>query len=160
MQPQARSAVAQSAGTPFAWWRALGGQSAAEPEKVTAMSRKSVIQLIPVPSGCGDASDLRYRLLMAALGSSDEANPLLAVPDAVQESNTVAESSIGSDQDVRATEVRVVERVAVAELEGEGQAIQLSVVRAQAPSPTSARTATELPAQPGDAPMSRPPKRR
>jgi hypothetical protein len=159
MRPQARSAVAQSAGTPFAWRRALGGQSAAKPEKVTAMSRKSVIQLVPAPSGCGDASDLRYRLLMAALGSSEEANPLLAVPDAVDESNTVAESPADSDQNVPPPEARAVERVPVAEFEG--QAIQLSVVRAQAPSPASAsKTATEASAPVGDAPVSRPPKRR
>jgi hypothetical protein len=134
--------------------------SAAKPEKVTAMSRKSVIQLVPAPTGCGDASDLRYRLLMAALGSSDEANPLLAVPGAIDPSpHTVAESPAGSEQDVPLAEARAVERMTVAEFEG--QAIPLSVVRAQAPSPVSAhKAATEASAPAGDEPVSRPSKRR
>ncbi|HTO43942.1 MAG TPA: hypothetical protein VML56_07690 [Burkholderiales bacterium] len=40
------------------------------------MSRSSVIKLVPTPP-IGRAADLRYRLLMAALGAKDEANPLL-----------------------------------------------------------------------------------
>ena len=124
------------------------------------MSRKSVIQLVPAPTGCGDASDLRYRLLMAALGASDEANPLLAVPDASEQSpHAVVESAAGSDQDVPLTEPRTVEPATMAELEG--QAITLSVVRAQAPSPASAqKTATEASSPAGNAPVSRPSKRR
>ena len=45
------------------------------------MSRNSIIRIVPTPAPCrGSASDLRYRLLMAGLGSEEEANPLL--PDA------------------------------------------------------------------------------
>jgi len=50
-------------------------------EKVTSMSRNSIIRIVPTPPiGRGGSSDLRYRLLMAALGSKEETNPLL--PDA------------------------------------------------------------------------------
>ena len=45
------------------------------------MSRKSVIQLVSAPISRGNASDLRYRLLMAALGASEDANPLLIVSE-------------------------------------------------------------------------------
>jgi len=43
------------------------------------MSRNSVIKLVPT-SPIGRAADLRYRLLMAALGAKEETNPLLAGP--------------------------------------------------------------------------------
>jgi hypothetical protein len=43
------------------------------------MSRSSIVRIVPVPPPCrGGASDLRYRLLMAALGSNEETNPLLS----------------------------------------------------------------------------------
>ena len=49
------------------------------------MSRNSVIRLVPTPP-IGRAADLRYRLLMAALGAKEETNPLLpeaaSVPEA------------------------------------------------------------------------------
>ena len=43
------------------------------------MSRSSVIRLVPTPP-IGRAADLRYRLLMAALGAKEETNPLLSEP--------------------------------------------------------------------------------
>jgi hypothetical protein len=133
------------------------------------MSRKSVIQLVPTPAGCGDASDLRYRLLMAALGSGEEANPLLAGPDSLSypydadetpEANTVAESApVHSSQDVPAAEPRAVEGSGVAGLESHAPA--LSLVRPQAPPPLPVRnTGSETPAPAGATPLQRPPKRR
>lgn len=154
------------AGTPFAWRIELGGEIAAEPEKVTAMSRKSVIQLVPTPPGRGDASDLRYRLLMAALGSSEEANPLLVSPDArpydadeTAEADTDAESvPVHANQNVPSTEPRAVERPGVGGLEGQAS---LTLVRPQTPSPLPPRnTADETAPAAGVAALARPPKRR
>jgi len=51
------------------------------------MSRNSVIRLVPTPP-IGRAADLRYRLLMAALGAKEEANPLLADPANGEEEQT------------------------------------------------------------------------
>jgi len=45
------------------------------------MSRSSVIKLVPT-SPIGRAADLRYRLLMAALGAKEETNPLVSETDA------------------------------------------------------------------------------
>ncbi|HTS54638.1 MAG TPA: hypothetical protein VMH26_15290 [Burkholderiales bacterium] len=43
------------------------------------MSRSSIIRIVPTPPPCrSSASDLRYRLLMAGLGSEEETNPLLS----------------------------------------------------------------------------------
>lgn len=151
--------------------RSHGGQDcaakfAAEPEKVTAMSRKSVIQLVPTPPGRGDASDLRYRLLMAALGSSEEVNPLLVGPDAptydpaaAVEAEVEAESAlIQANQDLPSAESRAVERSDVTGLEGQPS---LSLVRPQAPSPLPVRnTADETAAPAGIAPLPHPLKRR
>jgi len=124
------------------------------------MSRKSVIQLVPAPTGCGDASDLRYRLLMAALGSSDEVNPLLVRPDAppdnADEADAVAESALlHANQNLPSAEPRAVERSDGAELGSQ----PLSLVRPQTPSPAPMRT-TEAPASAGAAPVPRPLKRR
>ena len=129
------------------------------------MSRKSVIQLVPAPTGCGDASDLRYRVLMAALGSSDEVNPLLAGPNAPHDADEGAGDAVAEsvpahpDQNVPSAEPRAVERSGVAGLEG--QPPSLSLVRPQAPSPVPQRnTANEAPAPAGGTPLPRPPKRR
>jgi len=131
------------------------------------MSRKSVIQLVPTPAGRHDASDLRYRLLMAALGSNEEVNPLLAGPvadpydaDDTATADTVAESApVHAKQNVPSAEPRAVERPAVAGLEG--QAPSLSLVRPQTPSPLPGRnTGNETPASASAAPLPRPPKRR
>jgi hypothetical protein len=129
------------------------------------MSRKSVIQLVPAPTGRGDASDLRYRLLMAALGSSDEVNPLLVSPDAhydageAAEADTVAEAlPIHANQSAPSAEPRAVERSGVAGLEGQPS---LSLVRPQAPSPQPVRnTINETSAPAGAGSLPRPPKRR
>ena len=51
------------------------------------MSRSSVIKLVPTPP-IGRAADLRYRLLMAALGAKDETNPLLSEPASGEEDQT------------------------------------------------------------------------
>jgi hypothetical protein len=51
------------------------------------MSRSSVIKLVPTPP-IGRAADLRYRLLMAALGAKEEANPLLSEPAKGEEDQT------------------------------------------------------------------------
>jgi hypothetical protein len=114
------------------------------------MSRKSVIQLVQTPAGRRDASDLRYRLLMAALGSSEEVNPLLAVAES---------APVHANQNVPSAEPRTVERPAVAGLEG--QAPSLSLVRPQTPSPLPVRnTGNETPAPASAAPLPHPPKRR
>ncbi len=121
------------------------------------MSRKSVIQLVPAPISRGNASDLRYRLLMAALGSSEEANPLLIAPDAAQGADeaheTVAASPTDADEAIPAAEPHAVEQLAVAE--HEDQAIPLALARPPAPSPAAPhKTAT------GAVPVPRPAKRR
>jgi hypothetical protein len=130
------------------------------------MSRKSVIQLVPTPPARGDASDLRYRLLMAALGSSEEVNPLLVSPDAppyetseTAEADTEAESAaVHATQSVPPIEPRAVERSGVTGLEGQPS---LSLVRPQTPSPPSVpNTADETGAPAGVALLPRPPKRR
>jgi hypothetical protein len=130
------------------------------------MSRKSVIQLVPAPTGRGDASDLRYRLLMAALGSSDEVNPLLAGPnvpphdaDEVAEVDTIAESAPPHvNQNAPSAEPRAVERSGVAGLEGQPS---LSLVRPQTPSPQPVRnTGNETGAPAGAESLPRPHKRR
>jgi hypothetical protein len=138
-----------------------------EPEKVTAMSRKSVIQLVPAPAGRGDASDLRYRLLMAALGSGEEANPLLSGPDipadlydagATAKADTVPESApIHPNQDVPAPEPRPVDGSGVAGPESHAPA--LSLVRPQAP-PLLRNTGSETPVPAGATPLQRLPKPR
>jgi len=51
------------------------------------MSRSSVIRLVPTPP-IGRAADLRYRLLMAALGAKEETNPLLSEPANGEEDQT------------------------------------------------------------------------
>lgn len=51
------------------------------------MSRSSVIKLVPT-SPIGRAADLRYRLLMAALGAKEETNPLLSEAANGQEERT------------------------------------------------------------------------
>ena len=51
------------------------------------MSRSSVIKLVPT-SPIGRAADLRYRLLMAALGAKEETNPLLSGPASGEEDET------------------------------------------------------------------------
>jgi hypothetical protein len=51
------------------------------------MSRSSVIKLVPT-SPIGRAADLRYRLLMAALGAKEETNPLLSEAANGQEEQT------------------------------------------------------------------------
>jgi hypothetical protein len=129
------------------------------------MSRKSVIQLVPAPTGCGDASDLRYRLLMAALGSSDEVNPLLVRPDAppddADEADAVAEFALlPANQNLPSAEPRAVERSDGAE--PGSQPPPLSLVRPQTPSPAPMRTTAtrEAPGPAGAAPLPRPPKRR
>ena len=128
------------------------------------MSRKSVIQLVPAPTGCGDASDLRYRLLMAALGLGDEVNPLLVGPDAppddADELDAPVESApVHANQNLASAEPRAVERSDGAEL---GSQPPLSLVRPQTPSPAPMRTTAtrEAPAPVGAAPPPRPPKRR
>jgi hypothetical protein len=129
------------------------------------MSRKSVIQLVPAPTGRGDASDLRYRLLMAALGSSDEVNPLLVAPDAPHdadepaEADTAAESAPAhANQNGPSAEPRAVERSGVAGLEGHPS---LSLVRPQAASPQPVRnTGNETGAPAGAGSLPCPPKRR
>src|SRR5262245_29509751 len=68
---RATSARAHHSHTTGGWY------SCAALEKVTSMSRSSVIKLVPT-SPIGRAADLRYRLLMAALGAKEEANPLLS----------------------------------------------------------------------------------
>jgi hypothetical protein len=127
------------------------------------MSRKSVIQLVPAPISRGNASDLRYRLLMAALGSSEEVNPLLVAPDAadgaVEAPETVAASPAHANQAIPGAEPHAVEQLAVAE--HEEQAAPPSLVRPPAPSPaTPHKTATEAPAAAGGTPVPRAPKRR
>lgn len=138
---------------------------AAEPEKVTALSRKSVIQLVPAPTGRGNASDLRYRLLMAALGASDEENPLLVGPDAparevdeVVGADATAESAPAhANQNAPSVEPSGVERSSGTG--PEGQPPSLSLVRSQAPSRLPApNAASETPAPAGAAPLPRPPR--
>ena len=51
------------------------------------MSRSSVIRLVPTPP-IGRAADLRYRLLMAALGAKEETNPLLSETTNSEEDQT------------------------------------------------------------------------
>jgi len=51
------------------------------------MSRSSVIRLVPTPP-IGRAADLRYRLLMAALGAKEETNPLLSEATNSEEDQT------------------------------------------------------------------------
>lgn len=130
------------------------------------MSRKSVIQLVPTPAGCGDASDLRYRLLMAALGSSEEPNPLLAGLDAPRydanetpEEDALAESApVHANQNVPSAEPRAVEGSGVAGLE---HAPALSLVRPQAPPLLPVRnTGNQTPAAASSTLLPRPPKRR
>jgi hypothetical protein len=59
------------------------------------MSRNSIIRIVPARPPCrGSASDLRYRLLMAALGSKEETNPLL--PDATSADEEALEASAAS----------------------------------------------------------------
>ena len=129
------------------------------------MSRKSVIQLVQAPTGCGDASDLRYRLLMAALGSSDEVNPLLVgpevPPDPGDEADAVAESApLHANENLPSAGPRAVERSYGAE--PGSQPPPLSLVQQQTPSPAPIRTTTtrEAPVPAGAAPLPRPPKRR
>jgi hypothetical protein len=131
------------------------------------MSRKSVIQLVPAPTGCGDASDLRYRLLMAALGSSDEVNPLLVGPDAPpHEADEAAEADpetesapVHASQNVPTAEPHAVEGSGVAGAEARAPA--LSLVRQQSPSPLPARnTGNETPAPGSTVLLPHPPKRR
>jgi len=130
------------------------------------MSRKSVIQLVQVPAACGDASDLRYRLLMAALGSGDEDNPLLTTRDIADGAEEPAEAEtqaeIAPEQpapNASAVDPRSTERPVVAGQEAPARS--LSVVRGQAPSPPAVRktaTAESVPAS--GAPVPRPPKPR
>jgi len=134
------------------------------------MSRKSVIQLVPAPVSRGNASDLRYRLLMAALGSSEEVNPLLLAAEAADGANESPEAAASpdhSDQAIPAAEPHDVEHLAVAEREDQA----IPVTLRQPPAPRSAaqppasstapnKTATEVPAAAGSAPLPRAPRRR
>jgi hypothetical protein len=159
-----RSTATYGAGTTFAWRRELRGEFAAEPEKVTAMSRKSVIQLVPTPAGRSDASDLRYRLLMAALGSGEEANPLLTGPNAPSygADEAAQEDAVADDAapvHVNQSDPRSAEGSGAAGLDG--HAPGLSLVRPQAPLPRPAgHTGNETPAPVSSASLQRPPKRR
>jgi len=132
------------------------------------MSRKSVIQLVPEPVSRGNASDLRYRLLMAALGASEETNPLL-LADAAEDANQAPNGSASPDslsQATPAAEPHAIEPLAVAE--HEDQAISVTFVKSPAPStaaePPAARppnnTETQMPAATGRTPLPRAPKRR
>lgn len=122
------------------------------------MSRKSVIQLVPAPISRGNASDLRYRLLMAALGSSEEVNPLLVAPEDAAKGGddvpeTVAASVADANQAIPPGDPPAVESLAVAE--HEDQAVPITLVRPPAPSPAAPHE-TET----GGVPVPRPAKRR
>jgi hypothetical protein len=119
------------------------------------MSRKSVIQLVPAPVNRGNASDLRYRLLLAALGSSEEVNPLLIVADSADGADetleTVACPPDDANRTIAPTEPHAVEHIAVAE--HENQATPPSSMQPPAPHKTATRAT-------GGVPLPQPSKRR
>jgi hypothetical protein len=134
------------------------------------MSRKSVIQLVPAPITRGNASDLRYRLLMAALGSSEEVNPLLLAAESIDGAIEPPETAASPDhpnQTISAAELNTLEDLAVAKLEGQALPVTLGEPAAPSPAvqpPASSqapdKTATEAPAVAGRTPLPRAPRRR